>query len=74
MSARQKSWRQIALVGLIVVVAAWSLAGWHSYTVQQKQLADTSRLVQTTAETYANHAVLSLAIADESLKRLQETL
>ncbi|MBK8524990.1 MAG: PAS domain S-box protein [Betaproteobacteria bacterium] len=30
--------------------------------------------MQTTAETYANHAALSLAIADESLKRLQETL
>lgn len=74
MSARQHTWRQIALIGLIVVVAAWSLALWHSHNVKQKQLADASRLVQTTAATYADHAALALTVADETLKRLRATL
>lgn len=57
-----------------MVIAAWSLAFWHSHQVEQKLYRDTGLRMQTMAETYAAHAALSLTIADESLKRLQETL
>lgn len=69
-----KLWRFIALAGLLVLAVAWSLAFWHIRDVEQKAFADTSRRMQTTAEAHASYAALSLAIADESLQRLQEVL
>jgi diguanylate cyclase (GGDEF)-like protein/PAS domain S-box-containing protein len=74
MQAKQNPWRLIAVVGLVVVAAAWSLAFWQSDKIEQKLFADAGRRMQATAQAYASHAALSLAVADESLKRLQETL
>ena len=74
MHSRKTPWRLIALISLIVVIAAWSLAFWQSRQVERRLFADTGRRMQTIAETHAAQAALSLAIADESLKRLQDTL
>lgn len=70
----QKIWRLIALAGIGILIAAWGLALWHSHDIKQQTFASADRRMQTMAEAYASHAALSLAIADESLQRLQETL
>ena len=72
--ATQKLWRLIAFVGFSVLVASWSIALWHSHEVEQQLFADAGRRMQITAETYARHAALSMAVADESLLRLRDTL
>ncbi|MCP5267527.1 MAG: diguanylate cyclase [Zoogloeaceae bacterium] len=74
MSSRQNTWRQITRVGIIIVITAWAIAFWQRHEVEQKLYADTGLRMQAMAETYASHAGLSMAIADESLKRLQDIL
>lgn len=70
----QKTWRLTALTGAGILIAAWGLALWHGHDVELQTFASADRRIQTMAEAYASHAALSLAIADESLQRLQETL
>ena len=70
----QNLWRLIAFFGFSVFAASWSIALWHSHQVTQQLFSDTGRRMQTTAESYAKHAALSMAVADESLNRLRDTL
>lgn len=66
--------RLLALISLIVITVAWALAFWQSREMEQQLFADTGRRMEMMAQTHAQQAALSLAVADESLKRLQDTL
>lgn len=74
MQANNHFWRLVAGVSLAVLALAWSLALLHSRDVRQKTLADAARRMEATAEAYTSHARLSLAVADETLQRLQQIL
>lgn len=70
----QNFWHFTVFVGFSVLFATWSIAFWHSHEVKQQSFGDAGRNVQLMAKTYAKHSALSMAVADESLKRLREVL
>lgn len=74
MQSSNNLWRLIGGVSLAVLAVAWSLALVHSRDVRQKTLAEGGWQMETMAEAYASHAQLSLAVADETLQRLQQVL
>jgi diguanylate cyclase (GGDEF)-like protein/PAS domain S-box-containing protein len=74
MRSSNSLWRLIGGISLVVLVAAWALALSHSHEVRQKTYAEAGQDMEAMAEAYAAHAQLSLAVADETLQRLQEVL
>lgn len=74
MQSTRSLWRLTAAVFLVVLVTAWSLTLLYSRDVRQKNHAEAGQHMEAMAEAYAMHAQMSLAVADETLQRLQETL
>ncbi|MDA0188838.1 MAG: hypothetical protein OSW77_00640, partial [Proteobacteria bacterium] len=67
-------WRLTAAVSAAVLLAAWTLALLHGRDIRQRTYAEAGQKVELMAEAYAAHARLSLSVADETLRRLQDIL